>query len=347
MRPITEPHSRAVAAARARGDVLPSASEEEALFFQSDRQNDRRLLQLLNDRAREESLDPAYRIGPDDQIAINVFDLPQLNYTEKVAPSGLLVLPLVGSVPALGRTEADLRSDLTRRLDAFVKDPQVSVAVHNYGSQKVAVLGAVNKPGTYALRKGSNTLLEILGEAGGVSERAGTCLSLVPGEAAQAVPVSAEGAGFEAYQSDSIEIPLHRVLGTEGRKPLSIPVRSGDAIIVPEAGKITVEGEVMKGGAYDATRNTTLMSILAAAGGITRTAKFDEVEVIRPTPAGPQGRLIIDLQRMSNGEQRDVPLRAGDIVRVPSDIGRRHKRDAFEAVTRMINFGIGGTIPMY
>ena len=76
-------------------------------------------------------------------------------------------LPLVGEVPAAGKTAQEVERDLTARLGAeYLKDPQVTVSVKEYNSQHVTVTGAVNKPGVYPLR-GSTTLMDVVASAGG------------------------------------------------------------------------------------------------------------------------------------------------------------------------------------
>ena len=114
-------------------------------------------------------------------------------------------------------------------------------------------------------------------------------------------------------------------------------------VLVPEAGKIMVEGEVQKGGSYDLNPQTTLLSALAAAGGITYGAKVDEVEVVRDLSLTRKAHLVLDLGKIASGEEKDVRLRNGDIVRVPSDSGRRLTQDTFEGFAKLINFGVGGT----
>jgi len=105
---------------------------------------------------------------------VNVFDVPELNVTVRIRDSGFASLPLVGAVKAAGLTESEFQEELQERLVHYVKEPEISVFVSNYGSQEVAVLGAVKEPGSYALRKGSNTLLELISEAGGLSEKPAT-----------------------------------------------------------------------------------------------------------------------------------------------------------------------------
>jgi protein involved in polysaccharide export with SLBB domain len=116
-------------------------------------------------------------------------------------------------------------------------------------------------------------------------------------------------------------------------------------IIIPEGGKIMVEGEVMRPGSIDLTRRMSMLSALAASGGITYGAKVSEVEVIREID-GRKVHLVLDLEKLASGEQEDVMLKNGDIVRIPSDSGRRLTQDTFEGLTRIINFGVGGTYNM-
>lgn len=114
-------------------------------------------------------------------------------------------------------------------------------------------------------------------------------------------------------------------------------------LLVPEGGKITVEGEVKTPGAFELSQQMTLLSALASSGGITYGALVEEVEVIRSLEGRPADS-VVDLNRLASGEERDVRLRNGDLVRVPSHSGRRLGQDTFEGITQLINFGIGGTV---
>ena len=109
----------------------------------------------------------AYRIGPLDVLDISVFQVPDLTKTVQVEQTGTVNLPLVGEVPAAGKTAQEVERDLTARLGAeYLKDPQVTVSVKEYNSQHVTVTGAVNKPGVYPIR-GSTTLMDVVASAGG------------------------------------------------------------------------------------------------------------------------------------------------------------------------------------
>jgi polysaccharide export outer membrane protein len=110
----------------------------------------------------------AYKIGPQDVLEITVFKVPDLTRSVQVADSGSINLPLVGEVPAAGKTAQDIERDLTARLGAkYLQSPQVGVFVKEFNSQRVTVEGAVRKPGVYPVR-GKTTLLQFIALAEGL-----------------------------------------------------------------------------------------------------------------------------------------------------------------------------------
>ncbi|MCI5066239.1 polysaccharide export protein [bacterium] len=357
-RSITKPRSLIIEEAEDQGVSVPSIAEDRARFYEWEDRNRDRLLALIQNRLTGVPLDPSYRLGPGDELEIRVFDVEELNTTVRVSQSGFIDLPLVGAVETKGLTSAQLEEALRRRLRRFVRNPQASVFLTHYASQEVAVIGAVEKPARYPLRKGNNSLLEVLTLAGGVSDTAGSTVNLVPVEftgvpAAQSPEERAKFAlkASTALQSkgavsadNSLEISLQDVYGTSGGIPLEIPIRGGDMIIVPEAGKVLVEGEVEKRGAFELGQRSTLLGALAAAGGITYSAKIDEVELVRPTRTGDRLRLVVNLEEILSGAQKDISVRNGDLVRVPSHSGRRMREDTFNGITRILNFGVGGSV---
>lgn len=352
---ITKPYSETLVEAERSGIKVLSVAEQRELFFKSEKENATRLSSIIAARQDGNAKDPNYRIGPRDEMEINVFDVPELNLQNlRVQESGFVSLPLVGGVKVAGKTESEFRDDLTKRLSSYVKDPQVSVFISHYGSKKIGVMGAVDKPGMYPLKKGDNSILEMLSEAGGVNARAGNLVYFVPAEIASeqtgdsstphamlntAVATTRAGAA-----NLGIEIYLDGILGTTGQLPIDVPVRGGDMIVVPEAGRVVVDGEVDKPGSFELGSRMSLLGSLAASGGITYSAKVDEIEIIRDVGASERAHLIVNLEKIARGEDPDIKLRNGDIVRVPSDRSRRVAKDTFDGITRIINFGIGGTV---
>ena len=120
----------------------------------------------------------AYRLGVDDKLRLKIFEWREsvhevhewsaLNDDFTVGSSGDLSLPLIGSVPAAGKTTQELASLVAERLQSAVvmaKRPEVSVEVAHY--RPFYIVGAVNKPGEYSYRPGL-TVLQALGIAGGL-----------------------------------------------------------------------------------------------------------------------------------------------------------------------------------
>jgi len=109
----------------------------------------------------------AYKIGPLDVLEVAVFKVKDLESKVQVSEAGTINLPLVGEIPAAGRTAQQIERDLEARLGAkYLRSPQVTVYVKEYNSQRLTVEGAVKKPGVYPL-KGKTTLLQCIAMAEG------------------------------------------------------------------------------------------------------------------------------------------------------------------------------------
>jgi len=116
----------------------------------------------------------AYKIGPQDVLEISVFKVPELSRSVQVADRGTINLPLVGEVPAAGKTAREIERDLTAKLGAeYLQSPQVTVYVKEYNSQRVTIEGAVKKPGVYPIR-GKTSLLQFVAIAEGLDPAADT-----------------------------------------------------------------------------------------------------------------------------------------------------------------------------
>ena len=114
----------------------------------------------------------AYRVGSADVIEISVFKVPELSKAVQVGDNGTVNLALVGEVMAAGKTAQEIERDLTKSLGTkYLQNPQVTVFVREYNSQRVTVEGAVRTPGLYPVR-GRSTLLQMLATCGGLTELA-------------------------------------------------------------------------------------------------------------------------------------------------------------------------------
>jgi polysaccharide export outer membrane protein len=112
-----------------------------------------------------------YRIGPNDQLDVNVFDIPDVSRSVQVDAGGKVVLPLIGEVQASGKTVDQLSSEIAGDLKQhYVKHPLVTVTVKDAVSERVTIDGAVLQPGTYPLA-GPTTLMQALDLAKGADDK--------------------------------------------------------------------------------------------------------------------------------------------------------------------------------
>lgn len=113
--------------------------------------------------------DPStYRVGPEDVLEISVWREDTLKKEVLVRPDGGISYPLVGEVQAAGKTVAEIRQDIGKRLEKYIPDPAVSVSIIKAGSQRVYVIGKVNKPGEYPMGRYVD-VLQALSMAGGLT----------------------------------------------------------------------------------------------------------------------------------------------------------------------------------
>jgi polysaccharide export outer membrane protein len=111
-----------------------------------------------------------YRIGAQDLLEISVFGIDDLSRTVRVNSNGQISLPLIGGVLAGGKTIPELEQAIGAKLEnGYLQDPQVTVFVKEFTSQRVTLEGALNKPGIYPLT-GKTTLLQAIAMAEGVDE---------------------------------------------------------------------------------------------------------------------------------------------------------------------------------
>jgi polysaccharide export outer membrane protein len=241
---------------------------------------------------------PDYVIGPQDVLAVTVWDQENLSGKFTVETDGSFNYPLVGRVQAAGLTLRDFEAALKKRLAEFLKNPQVSVAVQDYRSQRIFVTGEVHTPGTYPLT-GDMTLIEALARAGSTTAFASRNAVVVRPPKGRAADGPADPA--RATASEVIRVDLRRL--QEGTLAENMFLRDGDTVYVPPAETIYVFGQVRTPGTYPLRdQDMTVMQALALAGGIT--------------DRGAKNR--IKITRLVNGKSKDINVKLTDIVK-PGD----------------------------
>jgi polysaccharide export outer membrane protein len=195
-----------------------------------------------------------YLIGPDDKLSIVVHNDEKLSAELVVGRDGSIVTP-VGEVKAAGLTPRDLAAKLAELLDRrYLVDPRVTVEVEEYRSQWVMVTGPVFDPGKIVLRGGTR-LKEVLSEAGGFREEAGSRITISRRSQAALRPVT-------------IVIDRERFDSGEANPILA----HGDIIEVAPRATVYVQGEVRSPGGVPFEQGMTLLRALSIAGGLSEWA---------------------------------------------------------------------------
>jgi polysaccharide export outer membrane protein len=108
-----------------------------------------------------------YRIGPNDLLDIEVLDMDSVKRTVRVNAAGAISLPLVGAVTVAGLTSQEVEARIAERYkEKYLQNPQISVFIKEFTTERITVEGAVAKPGIFPLT-GQMTLLRALALAGG------------------------------------------------------------------------------------------------------------------------------------------------------------------------------------
>ena len=213
-----------------------------------------------------------YVLGPQDVISVTVLGEDDLSRKYTIEQDGTFTFPLIGRVMARGLTLRALEQELRKRLidGGFLKNPEVSVAIDAYQSQRIMVWGQVHQPGEYQL-SGDMTLLSALAKAGSVTANAGKEAVIVrPGK---------PDANGNPGEPEIIRIDLNELQA--GNMTLNIPLRDGDTINVPKALSVFVSGHVKNPNAYSVEEGMTVLQVLTLAGGLTERGSDRRISIIR------------------------------------------------------------------
>lgn len=236
-----------------------------------------------------------YVLGKDDIVKITVYGHQDLTTIAQVSGEGVINLPLIGAVHALGLTTSQVSRKVTELLaDGYIVNPHVSVFIEEYRSRKTIIMGQVNRPGVYPL-SGNTSLLELLSKAGGPTREAGDKAvikrkAVTPG------------------RLDSIVTVDLRKLLEEGDTASDIPLIDGDSVYVVKAEVFYVTGEVKKPDAFRYEEGTTVIKAATMAGGFTDKAAPGRIKIIRKV--GGKERII-------EKAEMEEPVQPDDIIVVP------------------------------
>jgi polysaccharide export outer membrane protein len=251
------------------------------------------LLMLL--AAVAPAADEPFVIGPDDILAVSVWDNKELDQVVTVRPDGKISLPLVGEVQAGGRTVADLTRELNTLYSETTKGARATVSVREIRSRPIYFMGGVLKPGPMQLTQ-ELTLLQGIAVAGGLTPTADLeSASVVRGDT---------------------RIPVDFVKLQKGDVTQNVKLQPGDTVLIPLADVVYIHGEVKTPGQVKYTKDLTILRAIAQAGGFTQLAAPNRATLLRDED-GKKSNIRVKLSDIVDEPARDISLRPNDIIIVP------------------------------
>jgi protein involved in polysaccharide export with SLBB domain len=240
------------------------------------------LIQLSRQRGIDTPAD--FPIGPGDVLTISVPEVDELQRQEiRVASDGTIGLPLIGTMQVAGVSENELRTAIAQRLLTYMKFPRVELFVERYQARDVAVIGAVQKPGLYDLRNSSQSIIDMIGLAGGMTS-----------DAAERVIFAPRNDGKELSPGALASVPTH-----DGRQPqLQLAFNDPRSYAGPQNQPIHDSEEI----------SAPSYSELRAEGGSAVPSETD---------IKARMWIVLDLSKPASHACLDLPTRPGDVVMVP------------------------------
>jgi polysaccharide biosynthesis/export protein len=259
------------------------------------------------------SVDAAYTLGADDIISVTVYLHPELDVPAQTSNSsvggalitsdGTVQLPLVGNVSLGGQTLVQAQQTITAAYQTYIKNPKISVQLVQAQSLRYYLLGAFTTPGVkYPMHQ--LTLLEALALGGSVD-----------------IPQADLSQAYVAQGKVKLPVDLYALL-VEGDLTQNVPLSSGDAIVVPSSANESafVFGAVGKPGAIPfQSGRLSLLQALSVAGMDLPSyteARLSQIHIIRAHGSSAEF-IIVDANKILNGQAASFTLIPGDIVFVP------------------------------
>lgn len=238
-----------------------------------------------------------YRLGPGDEVIIDVFGQNQTTIREVISPEGSINVDILGPLYLSGKTVEEANTYLKKRLSSIYgglgnTGTDLRLTLGQIRSIQINVMGDVGAPGTYVL-SGFATAFHALYRAGGVVEP-GTLRSI------KVVRGSKTVGTVDVYE-----------YMTKGTQKSDLRLEEGDVILVPAYSEmVQVEGAVKRPMFFELKEGETVADLLEYAGGFALGANDNAVTVFRQQGANHEVKTVADKDfgtfRLQNGDRIEV-----------------------------------------
>ena len=215
---------------------------------------------------------PLLVLGPGDVVTVHVFGRPELTTTTYVTDAGNITIPLAGVVKVGGQSPQEAAQSVAKALrqGQYLVNPQVTITLAEFRSQRASVLGEVRSPGRFPIES-KTTVFDLLAEAGGITENGADTIYLLRPDSKgdiERYPINLEG-----LDSGKRAIPM-------------ITLKGGDSIYVPRADQFYIYGEVRSPDMYRLEPGMTVVQAISRGGGITERGSDSRIDIRRKLPDG-------------------------------------------------------------
>jgi len=261
-----------------------------------------------------------YLVGPGDVITGKVLGEEQFDFTATIDEDGKIEVPFFDQpIMAKCRSERELRTDVTKLLSKYLRNPLVSVRITERKSRPPAIIyGEVRTPQKVDLRRES-TLLELLSISGGVTEDAGGMIQVFRTQP----PICSDNTQDNNWiaENGGLDVPS-RIYSLsslrQGREEANPIINPGDVVVVQKAAPIYITGEVRQPtGVLLKEGGLSLYQAVAMVGGPNREAKTKDIKIYRLKTNSKDREIIsANYDLIRKGTQKDIMLEPYDIIEV-------------------------------
>lgn len=258
-------------------------------------------------------------IVPGDMLDVSEFHTPEFHSNVRVAASGTVQLPMIGEVSVNGLDEDAAARAIA---DALLKKgvllhPQVSVLITVSVGQDVTILGEVARPGIYPFGA-HHRLLDAISAASGLTPAAGALVAIYHRDAPETPQV--------------VALPEGVASPTPEHNPELLP---GDMVRVSRTGLVYVVGDVLRPGGFamEPGESMTVLRALSLAWGPSMNASLKNAVLIRERDGG-RSVTTLNLKRILQGRDPDLPIQEHDILYVPDSAAKNLWNRTMESVVQ-------------